>query len=230
MIPLECKIDNNGFLYIDNFNCKRKLDYCDNPFYYKSYFLKIDSTDDYIVKCHLNRLNKREIYRMLYTFYNIGGNDLCNIDFPIGYYKENNKLRGLIVPNYNKAPSIRNVVENDNLSEFYSHSMSNKDNVLLLLSDILKILEDLYNYGIIYTDINPGNFLIYQNEVKIIDFDPQYLFKTNKDKNNHYLKMLLYNYKTLVHYVCRRLGMNYYGINNIDDESFYSVKRKIKVK
>ena len=230
MIPIECKIDKLGILYIDDLPVKERIEYCSIPFCNKALFYKINSTNEYIIKHHLDHLNKRNILKMLLMFYNIGGNNLNNIDFPIGYYKENKKIQGLIIPNYPYAPSIRDVVENDNISKYYYHCDNDKDNVLYLLSEIFKILKDLYDYGIIYTDINPGNFLIYNNEVKIIDFEPKYLFKREKDKDNFYLKMLLFNYKSLINYICRRRGLTFYGMNQIDNGDFSGIKKYVKEK
>ena len=212
MIPIECKMDNYGFLYLDEeYHFKNKIMY-DESRNTKSIFFKIDSTDEYVVKYHKEKLNRREVLRMLFHFYNVKNNSLNNIDFPIGYYKENNHIKGLIVYNYQDAVSLRQVIINNNLSCYYNHSLNEQENVLLLLNDILKIIEDLYNNGIIYTDINPGNFIIYKNEVKIIDFDPRYLFY--EDDEDCYLKKTMANYRDLVNYVCEKFSVDLSHLNS----------------
>ena len=228
MIPVECKIDNFGLLYLDEeYIFRESLHYYDTFDKIKARFYKIDSTNEYVIKYHLSKLNRREIYRMLLNFYSIKGNKLINIDFPIGYYKERSKIKGLIIPNYPNSISLRHALINENLEDFYNHSVNKKDNIVLLLQDIFKILEDLYNNGIIYTDVNPGNFVLYQNEIKIIDFDPDYLFYDDND--NYYLKKMLVNYQTLVNYVCRKYEMNLYDICHFDS-NISDVKKYMKIK
>lgn len=212
MIPTECKVDKYGFLYLDEeYILNEELNYYDNLEKIKSRFFTIDSTDEYIVKYHLEKLNNKEVLQMLEKVYSINACKLSNIDFPIGYYKENDKIRGLIIPNYPFTVSLRHAVIHNNIDKYYNHSEDKRENVLYLLNDILKILENLYDNDIIYTDINPGNFVFWQNEIKIIDFDPKYIFYK---ENDFYFKMMLWNYRDLVCYVCKRCGINIQDIKS----------------
>ena len=228
MIPVECKIDDFGILYIDeSYQLNDRVPYYDNYDGIKSLFFKFTSTDDYIIKYHLEKLNKKEVYQMLFKIYHIGGNTFTNVDFPIGYYKENSKIKGLIIPNYANSISMKEALLNDILDRYYYKSDDKKENIYLLLNDILKILEDLYNNGIIYTDVNPGNFIIYHNEVKIIDFDPKYIFY--EDADCYYLKALLLNYMDLVKFACEKSGIDISGLKQFDSD-FNNIKSLIKKK
>lgn len=220
MIPIECKIDDYGFLYLDDeYIFKKSIKYYNKLDKIKSKFFEIESTDEYIVKYHLEKLNKKDVFKMLLKFYGVKANILSNIKFPIGYYKENNKIKGLIIPNYPHAVSLRYVIINNNLDYYYNHSEDKRENILSLLKDILKILKDLYDNGIIYVDVNPGNFVFYQNEVKIIDFDPKFMFY--EDSDYYYLKGMLLNYWDLVYYVCRNNGIE---ISNMEKDGYNIVK------
>ena len=213
MIPIECQLDNRGILYLDNYPLKKRI-YYGNREFDKSYFFEIDSTKEYIIKYHKEKLNKNDVLDMLLKFYNINGKNLNNIDFPIGYYRENDQIKGLIIPNYPYAISIKDAMILNNLNDYYNQFNNLKDNILKLLDDILQILESLYNHDIIYTDVNSGNFLIYHNEVKIIDFDPKYIFY----KDNFYVQRMFFNYCMLYDLICKR-----YNINNEN-----KVKKMIK--
>lgn len=223
-IPLECKIDSNGLLYIDDKDIfKNYIPNYGNTVIRKAYFFHLLSTNDYIIKYHKEMLSRRQIIRMLYTFYQKDNVALSDIEFPIGYYKENNTIKGLIVPNYANSPSIREVCLKNNLTKYYNYHEDDKDNMIYMLSNILKIVKLLYDNGIIYTDINPGNFVICNNEIKIIDFDPKYLFY--EDNDNYYLSKLLLNYEDLVRFVFNRLGYSENEIYDDENNCFEKIKK-----
>lgn len=219
MIPIECQFDDNGLLYIDNYSLKNMINYGKRGVYNQSFFFKINSTDEYIIKYYQKKLNKKEVLTMLLKFYNVKGNNISNIDFPIGYYMDNNQIKGLIIPNYQHAISIKEALLNNNLNDYYNKSDNLKDNLSKLLYDIFKILENLYNQGIIYTDVNSGNFLLNNNEVKIIDFDPKYIFYQDQDK--FYLDKMLFNYRMLYNLINKKYNINL--MNNKED-----ILKKIK--
>ena len=62
-----------------------------------------------------------------------------------------------------------------------------------------------YENGIIYTDVHGGNFLIWQNKLKLIDFDPKRVFF--EDSKDILLRAMLSNYETLVFMLYKRFNI-----------------------
>lgn len=104
---------------------------------------------------------------------------------------------------------------------------------------ILNILKEMYDNGIAYLDIHPGNFLINPNDTKtkieVIDFEDKYLrFGQDaiKSKDN-----ILYNYSTLIEKLNKLIGIDKdafkfltpYNFDNVDyqlDEIEKVLKKK----
>ena len=117
--------------------------------------------------------------------------------FPIAYYQENSKLRGLVIPYYDKGISIRNVIKSNKTEKFmslYNHSNNLEENFMYLYLEILSLLEKMYQEKISYLDIHGGNFIIYQNQIKVIDFDPRYV----KFNNMFYESYIINKYCHLI--------------------------------
>ena len=110
-------------------------------------------------------------------------------DFPIGYYRKNNILEGLIIRYYKAGKSLEELSERQDISmikQYYNHSENNIRNLFLLLADLLKVLEELSKNGVYYIDVHNGNAIITDNKVKLIDFEPSHIvFKDNKCKALH---------------------------------------------
>ena len=183
---LELNHDNIWFLDKEKINTKQiDFEYPSYTFTPRSKFYKIEGDDNYIIKINSDFIFFEEprIKRMLKKFYDVS-DKLHNINFPIAYYQENGKLKGLVIPYYDNGVSIRNIVNSNNLERFmtlYNHSDNLEDNFMYLYLEILLLLEKMYQEKISYLDIHGGNFLIYHNQIKIIDFDPRYV-KLNDNK------------------------------------------------
>lgn len=213
-IPMELlQRDKNNLLYMDSFNVMKypldidKRDYTANR-YYQNGFYAIPSTNDYIVKYSYTIFTRREVKRikeMIVKLLNNGKN-IHDIDFPIGYTIDK-RLDGLIIPYYPNSVTLDSTTVNRNLSDLQSVYMHDDDklhNFFLLLFDILEKIEEMLDNHIYYTDINPENFMLYHNLLKIIDFDFRYVHFSDKLKGNY--KVIIQNYLLLVNELLRKFN------------------------
>ena len=205
------KTDKDGLYYLDNHEIL-------TPFVFnelvKAYtprrqFYKIDGTDDYVIKdstmrpMWFNGIKQKSLLLDLKE----KQPDFDNIEFPIGYYLNNEKIKGTIIPYYPDSMSLRrilNTYDNKQINDYYLHSEDELDNLIILCLDILNMISSMYKDDIAYVDIHSGNFLFYNNEVKLIDFEPGYVFVTTK-KYKHY-QDILRNYGFLISAVLRKFG------------------------
>ena len=193
-LPNNLNTDKNGLVYIsdkvDNIihvNHKKELTHK---------YYKIDSTNDYIIKYNLDKVDNGKICNMLNTFYRVWPN-IKQIDFPIGYYGEANKPKGLIIPYYNDGITLNDIDNINQLLKYYNVSEDKYHNIYLLLNNILILLEEMYENEIIYTDVSLDNFSLVNGNIKINDFDSKYIHFRDNYKN-YYLKSILINYEILV--------------------------------
>ena len=88
--------------------------------------------------------------------------------FPYGIVIKNNKPIGEIIPFY---PNSINILE-------YFKKINDKQ-IICLYKKLLEILQEMYDNGILYYDINEGNFLVTINNnypvIHTIDFDRMFL-------------------------------------------------------
>ena len=182
MIPCELKKDRNGILYTDdNTNLYQRLINFGNHDikneFYQSSFYRLKSSNDYIIKRPVTLLTRKEriIYmNMLVSLIKLQ-DKVTHTDFPIAYYKEKRKLAGLVIKYYQNGLSIDQLSKEKDLNllkKYYSHSEDNIHNLFMLFDEYLDCLYELYQNGIYYIDIHKGNIILNNNEVKIIDFDP----------------------------------------------------------
>ena len=225
--------DHKGLFYVDNENIDPKPFYFNevtSNFDYRRAFYHINGVDDYIVK-DTKRLplffNQTRTKKILRNFME-KQNSFKDIDFPVGYYLNNGKIEGTVITNYTGANSVKvltNVYKFENLKEFYNHEDDDFRNLVHLCLEILRLIREMFDGDIVYTDINSGNFLVYNNSVKVVDFEPDYVhFTKNK---NRYLKLLLSNYNLLVNYILRHYkfyDLPYYS----PGESFYEAENRVK--
>ena len=239
MLPLECKFDKNGLLYIDNDKFKKHpLDLNeikeDENNKIKNYFYELESTSDYIIKYSINNLNTSDLINMLINFKKINDR-IKKIDFPIGYYLENNHIKGEIIRYYKNSFSLYSLSETKDiniLSKYYYHDEDTIHNLYLLMLEILDLIEELYEENVYYTDIHRGNFVINNNDVKLIDFDYKYIsFKDKKDRKLLY--SILNNYENLLFMMNKRFNLGElvpYYTNNFDNMRKYVKKIENKVR
>ena len=197
-------------------------------FSYQRLFYHIDGIDDYIIKSlgESNFFNQIKNKKLLYQFMK-KQQYFDNIDFPVGYYLEKEKIKGTIIPYYKDSISINkllNLYKLDDLKNYYLHTDDEIQNLICLCIDIIDMIEKMFQENIVYTDINPRNFLVYNNLIKIIDFEPKYVFISNK--KDKYYNLILSNYNLLIDYILRHYGFNnsyYHPGDNFDD-----AKAKVK--
>lgn len=231
MIPKEFKLDDDNIWYLDDKDIKKKAVYFNktNGFYNDNpkIFYLIEGNSDYIIKDTRFAplfFNKTRIKKMLKDFYL--HNNLKSIDLPLAYFKENNKLTGIVVPYYNHSVSIKKIINTEDVKELkkiYNHSKSDYYNIIVLCLEILDIIKTMYDEEMIYLDIHPGNFLLYNNQVKLVDFEPGYVFFTNK-KEKYYDK-IINGYLYLINLIFRKFKLDNFEIYKGD--SFDKVKEDI---
>ena len=218
MIPLELKIDNNGILYWDK--KLNKNDYIKTLESKHSRFYNLLSTNEYLIKYHLQALSNDDIINMkdMLSYFNEVRSSIPNIDFPIGYYLEDDLLRGLIIYYYNNAVSLNSLFGNYSINElykYYAYDDNPYKNLILLYLEIISLIEELLDKKIFYLDIHSGNFILYNNQVKLIDFEPrQLVFHKN---NNVLYEKIIYTLKLLINYSNYKLGLLEYIEGNIDN-------------
>ena len=210
MIPMELKVDKKGLLYLD-----MAIDKSDKVFLNpnkNNCFYRIPSTTEYIVKYN----NRNVIYddcvqieRMLEEFNKRRGK-LHNIDLPIGYYLEDELIKGLIVYCYDNAISLRdfcNIKDLSALTKYYCHEDHLLKNLIRLYLEIISIVEEMLDSKMYYLDIHSGNFVLFNNQLKLIDFEPNQI-AFNKD-NNVYYERIVFAVSMLINYINHQVGFDY---------------------
>ncbi len=192
-------LDKNNIWYLDgNFITKElAYKYEEEP---RNLLFNVNELDDILIKqknCFVPFYQKK-IIRFLNNIYKVS-DKLPFIDFPLGYYKENGKIKGIVIYKYENALSLKkfnNSYGLESLKKYYYHDDDEIHNLILLYLNILIIIEKMYDEGVIYYDIHRGNFLFYQNEIKLVDFEFKYVKfdkKTPKSYNeiiNRYCQMI----------------------------------------
>ena len=222
------KTDNLGIPYFDESDKGEQI-FCTLPkSRYKkttnSYFCKLLTLKDYIIKYSKNEINKDDYLQMLKIFQETK-NEITLTDFPIGYYEEEGILKGTIIPYYQDSISLLQTTENRNLADlkkYYYHDDDDLHNLYVLLNNILDILEELQNNNISYLDSNPSNFLIKDNQIKLIDFDPKYI-KYGINKQN--ISDLLSRFDDLIFFLHLNLNLDNSNILVITGHDAYYKKR-----
>ncbi len=193
MIPFELKMDKDGLLYIEDeriithedlFIDKREFK---NERYYSNGFFRLPYSMDYIIKYSYTIFTRKEINQIknMLSILVSKQKEIPDIDFPIGYFKQWRKLAGLIIKYYPDGISCDNVFNHHDIEEigkFYAHDEDNYRNLFLIFEGVLSLVQEMFENGIYYTDLNPGNIMLVDNEIKLIDFDPYYVKFTDKDK------------------------------------------------
>ena len=227
MLPLELQKDKDGLLYVkerhllmsNRFLLIDKRAINNNKYYYNGFY-SLNSTDDYIIKYSYTVLTNKEIneYKEMLIKLIDKQNIIKDIDFPIGYFIEKRKLAGLIIKYYKDGVSLDNISQNgdiNGLGKYYYYDDDNIRNLFLLFERILDTLEEMFDNGICYSDVNPGNIVLNNNKVKVIDFDPRYVKFDNKDER---LITIIRVYCLLL-----RIVLNNYQLpNNFNESGSYN--------
>ena len=206
---MELKFDRDGIGYIDisnnSFPLYRKqfidLDYYSKePIVLKRDFYLLPSSNNYILK--VNKVidyNDVDNYLMLKELIMLQSK-INDIEFPIGYVKYNSKIVGQIIRNYN-APSLKNICISSDLSSLQKYIYLDDDslhNLFLVYLEILEKLEKLFSNNVSYLDCHAGNWIIANNDVKLIDFDSNLV---SFSKNSFYETLMLRNYIRMINRV-----------------------------
>lgn len=104
-------------------------------------------------------------------------NNIKLTDFPIGIVKENNIVVGQIIKFYENAPTLTEFLKNH----------PELDPITYYLK-VLDVLEELTKYNICYEDVHGGNFLVVDDNIKLIDFS-DHRVKINETYNELYYNM-----------------------------------------
>ena len=224
------KKDQDGLYYIDNSKLLTPFSFNElvNPSFRRKFYT-IDGIDNFIIKETYKKTNYFNGMKIKNLLINLVDRQALfdDIDFPIGYYLKDNHVNGTIVPYYKDSLSLRKMIflhKKEELPEYYFHSDNESENISLLCLDILELIHELFEEDIYYIDIHSGNFLLYNNEVKLIDFDPGFVKFSGKRSKRQ--EGLLRNYGLLINALLRRLGYNNSTFNVGDN--FEEAKRRIK--
>ncbi len=191
-------------------------------------FYAIEGNDDIIIKdCTIAPLlfNSYKYLKLLRKLVN-KQKDITKVDFPIGYFKSNNEFKGLLILNYKESVSLDEMITNydfNNLRTFYNKKEDDIDNFIELLLEIIDILKTLVEHGIYYLDIGPGNFLLYNGSIKLIDFAPTSVFFNDKKLN---IMLMLIHYRSLLCELIEGFGFKEIYISR--DLDFYNIELDVK--
>ncbi len=155
-------------------------------------------------------------------------NNINEIDFPIGYYLEDDLYKGLIIYYYKNSISLRDIAlkgDFHDLTKYYYYDDNPYRNLILLYLEILSLIEKMLDEKMYYLDIHSGNFMLFNNQVKIIDFEPnQIVF--GSDIDSYYYRRIIACIKVLINYTNNSFGFN----NCIIENSFNLTSLKEEVK
>ena len=233
MIPIELNRDKDGLLYYrdDNILTKPQLALdkranIENRYFHNGFY-PIPSTDEYIIKFCYTCFTRKEIKEIKYMLDNLVNKqkNVSNVDFPIAYFALRKKLYGLIVKYYKDGIACANVFEShciETLGKYYYHNEDSIHNLFMLYDELLNIVYEMFENGIYYTDLNLGNIVINDNKLKVIDFDPRYVFFNQKDER---LRNVLDGY-----YLFIDSSLNILKLGNNSDEyyNFEETKKYLK--
>lgn len=227
------KKDKNGIWYIDGKDVNISMFTFNDivkSYGTRTHFYHIEGIDNYIIKdttLYPLLFNKTRTKMLLKNFM-MKQELFDNIEFPLGYYRNNKFLKGIIIPYYKDSTSIRKFIylqPFESLKEYYNHESDDIDNLIAMLLDILELIHKMYQENIIYLDIHAGNFLFYNNEIKVIDFEPGYVYFDSK--NGKYYESIIENYASLVRSILRRLKFG--EIDFQPEDSFIDAEKNVKL-
>ncbi|MBP5683830.1 MAG: hypothetical protein J6X02_01060 [Bacilli bacterium] len=199
-----------------------------------SRFYKLNNHPELIIKYAIKNFDNEKVRYMLRTFMELQKRVYLT-KLPTSYYMEDGIMKGTIIPYYDKGISLNTVSltkKIDELMKYYYHDEDILHNLFILFSDIMDILEELVDNNVIYFDTNPGNFVLINNRIQLIDFDPEYdriVYEVNK---KNIVKMLI-EFDRLVFLVTKRFGIAdlcYYNPRNIQSYRKHLVKIENKIR
>lgn len=234
MYPLEMKFDKNNIGYIDinNIILERKQfinqDYDSKEIIPVKKDFYLTNSKDYLLKINKN-IDEHDAGLHELTIHLIKKQyEFRNIDLPIGIVFNELDTVGQIIRYYKNAKSLKNICINEDLESLQKYIYRDEDslhNLFLVYLEVLDILEEMFESGISYFDVNGGNFVIYNNKVKIIDFEPEYISFKKMKYDEH---IIIHNYLETLGQLIRALGINEYYDCVIGDKEFSKIRTKVK--
>lgn len=172
----------------------------------KSRFFRVKDDPKSLIKYSVTGLNVDKTVDMLNRF-SLVKDRVFRTKLPSGLYFEDGKVSGTVIPYYENSPSLYNIAEHGDLytlMEYYHHDEDVVHNFYMMLSDVLDSIEELKEHGLGYMDCNPGNVILDNNKVRLIDFDPNYMeYEMGKKTDFELLKC----YDTLVFVANKRFQL-----------------------
>lgn len=99
--------------------------------------------------------------------------------FPTGVVTFNGRIIGQEIPYFPESQQLDKYLANASMAQVFKK-----------YKELLLIVKELYDNGVIYLDIHPGNFLVTKNDkIEIIDFDKSYVLFN--DRKRKYKTMIL---------------------------------------
>lgn len=228
------KQDNRGLWYLDYRDIKLNEIYF--PQYIRPYghyderkpFYEIEGMDNLLVKDsteypfffnHTRNLNLIEKLCQKQE-------EIPEVEFTVGYLQGYRMMRGIIVPYYKGGISVKGLSTAhyfNELKKYYNHESDEMDNFFSMILTILHLVILMHSKGVFYTDANSGNFIVFNNEIKVIDFEPQFVFFS--DDNGKHLKDTLKKFTDLVNALFRRYNFKDFAL--LQQDSFSETEKKI---
>ena len=224
------KKDVDGLLYIDSSDVKATslaLPFqVRKPYHEHAHFYQLEGIEDFIAKdCVINHHCAPKEHLDLLKRLVDKQQEFDNIDFQVAYYTVNGVFNSIIIPYYMGAKSIQYMVRQSfsELRTVYDKKSDDIDNLMELFAEILTLIRCMYEKNIHYLDVNATNFLIYNNGIKTIDFEPRYVLFRNP--NYFDIRKILEKFAKLVNKVLEKYNFNEAFEREL---SFYSAEKKIE--
>lgn len=193
----------------------------------KKRFFMLPGVDDFILKILDDRIKNQQLFYSMIRGLCGKQSELENIEFPIGYVRDGESIVGQIIKYYPESKSLKELCLNcglDDMKQYICLGDDSLHNLFLLLLEVLNLLEQLFERGIYYSDINPGNILIVEGKIKLIDFEPDYVsFENNRFNQN----VVIYNYIRFVNRVLSLTALKGELELTASTSDFEKIKKKV---
>lgn len=239
MYPIEMSFDKKGIGYIDisegkfslikkEFEVREINPRTGLPYELKKDFYYLPSTNKYLLKVNKNLFkNDKKNYKLVEKLVEIQPK-INSIELPIGYVKNEKNVVGQIIPYYANSKSLKNIAFDRDLYNLQKYICLDDDilhNLFMIYLDILDKLEELYDNGVLYLDVHGGNFVIENNEIKVIDFDKKFI---DFSLIRYNVSVLFLNYFVMINNINRMFGINIKIEFPFNYKSFALARQKVK--
>ena len=161
------------------------MDDCDGVYIYKSYYdekTALRIYKDFLIYKYIHHDDEEIVSKLQKRQKNIK-----LTQFPTGVVTLENVIIGQEIPLYENHQDIIDCFKDKVLIKKPTH----------YYTEILKILRELYNNGIVYSDVHGRNFLVsnIDNTIKLIDFEKYRI--SFDDDNKYYYPTMINNLKSM---------------------------------